>query len=75
MSHQQNRKWVDELIGELVKFLDVCGSTGDMLSHIKERNGDLSTENSITTYNCFRKETTLAAVIIDQGGSSPQPQP
>nr|GFA71974.1 hypothetical protein [Tanacetum cinerariifolium]GFB47794.1 hypothetical protein [Tanacetum cinerariifolium] len=67
MSQEQNKKWVDELVDESVKFLDICGSTSDMLSESKEysreiysclrrRKGDLNVENSITKYNCFRKK-------------------
>ncbi|KAI3747682.1 hypothetical protein L6452_10262 [Arctium lappa] len=67
MARQQNKKWVDELIDESVKFLDVCGSIWDMLSQIKEqirdlhcalrrRNGELSSENGIAKYICFRKK-------------------
>ncbi|XP_024983084.1 protein BPS1, chloroplastic-like [Cynara cardunculus var. scolymus] len=67
MARQQNEKWVDDLIDESVKFLDICGSIWDMLSQIKEqirdlqcalrrRNGELSSENGIAKYVCFRKK-------------------
>ncbi|KAJ0770906.1 hypothetical protein HanPI659440_Chr07g0262991 [Helianthus annuus] len=67
MSCEQNKKWVDEFVDESVKFLDVCGGISDMISEIKghykdllcslrRRKGELSVENSIMKYNCFRKK-------------------
>ncbi|KAL4577750.1 hypothetical protein LXL04_013863 [Taraxacum kok-saghyz] len=67
MSRQQNKKWVDEVMEESVMLLDVCGGISDMLSEIKDhsrdllcalrkRKGDLSIQNSIAKYNCFRKK-------------------
>ncbi|KAI3704491.1 hypothetical protein L1987_74712 [Smallanthus sonchifolius] len=67
LSREQNKKWVDELVDESVKFLDICGSISDMLSEFKghnkelvcglrRRKGELSVENSIKKYNCFRKK-------------------
>ncbi|KAM0067768.1 hypothetical protein Hdeb2414_s0002g00065211 [Helianthus debilis subsp. tardiflorus] len=68
MSHEQNKKWVHELVDESVKFLDICGSISEMLSEIKGHSRDLVcalrrrmgdqriTENSIMKYNCFRKK-------------------
>ncbi|XP_071739143.1 uncharacterized protein [Rutidosis leptorrhynchoides] len=67
ISRQQNKKWVENLIDETVNFLDVCGSTKDMVTQIKEhivdlqcalrrRKGDSNVENSIMKYNCFRKK-------------------
>ena len=67
MSLEQNKKWVDELVDESVKFLDICGNLSDMLSETKDhsrdifsslrrRKGDLNVENSITKYSCFRKK-------------------
>ncbi|KAI3808365.1 hypothetical protein L1987_24314 [Smallanthus sonchifolius] len=66
MSCEQNKKWVDEFIDDSVKYLDICGRIGDMLSDIKGQNrellcalrrrkGELICENSIKKYNCFRK--------------------
>ncbi|KAM0067770.1 hypothetical protein Hdeb2414_s0002g00065231 [Helianthus debilis subsp. tardiflorus] len=67
MSCEQNKKWVDEFVDESVKFLDVCGGISDMMSEIKghykdllcslrRRKGELSVENSIMKYSCFRKK-------------------
>ncbi|KAF5798606.1 hypothetical protein HanRHA438_Chr07g0305061 [Helianthus annuus] len=68
MSQEQNKKWVNELVDESVRFLDICGSISEMLSEIKDhsidlvcalrrRMGDhLIIENSIMKYNCFRKK-------------------
>ncbi|KAI3704492.1 hypothetical protein L1987_74713 [Smallanthus sonchifolius] len=67
LSREQNKKWVDELVDESVKFLDICGSISEMLSEFKghnkdlvcglrRRKGELSVENSIKKYNCFRKK-------------------
>ncbi|MFS7996281.1 hypothetical protein Hanom_Chr12g01128131 [Helianthus anomalus] len=67
-SHEQNKKRVNELVDESVKFLDICGSISEMLSEIKghsrdlvcalgRRMGDhLIIENNIMKYNCFRKK-------------------
>ncbi|KAI3747683.1 hypothetical protein L6452_10263 [Arctium lappa] len=67
IARQQNMKFVEDLIDESVKFLDVCGSISDMVTQMKEhirdlhcalrrRKGELSSENSIMKYNCFRKK-------------------
>ncbi|KAI3747685.1 hypothetical protein L6452_10265 [Arctium lappa] len=67
ISRQQNMKFVEDLIEESMKFLDVCGSIKDMLSQMKEhirdlhcalrrRKGELNSENSAIKYNCFRKK-------------------
>ncbi|GJQ97107.1 BPS1, chloroplastic-like protein [Tanacetum coccineum] len=67
MSSEQNKKWVDELVDESVKFLDICGNVRDMLSEIKDHNRDLYSAlkrrkgdsyiiNSVMKYNCFRKK-------------------
>ncbi|KAD5960769.1 hypothetical protein E3N88_12241 [Mikania micrantha] len=67
LSNEENKKWVDELVDESVRFLDICGSIRDMLSEIKDHSRDLlcalrrrkgdhvTIENSIMKYNCFRK--------------------
>lgn len=63
----QNMKFVEDLIDDSMKFLDVCGSTRDMVTQMKEhikdlhcalrrRKGEFSSENSIMKYNCFRKK-------------------
>ncbi|KAF5798605.1 hypothetical protein HanRHA438_Chr07g0305051 [Helianthus annuus] len=67
MSREQNKNWVDELVDESVRFLDICGSISDMLSEIKghnrellsalrRRKGEMSFENCMEKYNCFRKK-------------------
>ncbi|GJW72608.1 BPS1, chloroplastic-like protein [Tanacetum coccineum] len=66
-SSEQNKKWVDELVDESVKFLDIGGNVRDMLSEIKDHNrdlysalrrrkGDSNIVNSVMKYNCFRKK-------------------
>ncbi|KAM3362921.1 hypothetical protein BC332_05204 [Capsicum chinense] len=63
LSQCQNRKWVDEILDKSVRFLDVCGTTRDLVSQFKEivkevqsllrrRKEDLSTNN----YTTFRKK-------------------
>ncbi|KAM7516062.1 hypothetical protein LguiA_005645 [Lonicera macranthoides] len=67
LSHHQNEKWAEELLDRSVGILDICGSTRDLVSQIKEsvrdlqsalrrRKGDLSTESSITKYNSLQKK-------------------
>ncbi|MFS7954950.1 hypothetical protein Hanom_Chr07g00636691 [Helianthus anomalus] len=67
MSREQNKNWVDELVDESVRFLDICGSIRDMLSEIqghnrellcalRRRKGEMSSENCMEKYNCFRKK-------------------
>ncbi|XP_076887830.1 uncharacterized protein LOC143538078 [Bidens hawaiensis] len=68
MSSGQIKKWVNELVDESVRFLDICGSISDILSEVKDhirdlvcalrrRNCDhLIIENCIMEYNCFRKK-------------------
>ncbi|KAJ9541070.1 hypothetical protein OSB04_027576 [Centaurea solstitialis] len=67
IARQQNMKLVEDLVDESMKFLDVCGSIRDMVSQMKEhirdlqcalrrRKGELSSEKSVTKYNCFRKK-------------------
>ncbi|KAL8240478.1 hypothetical protein R6Q59_013833 [Mikania micrantha] len=68
LSNGENKKWVDELVDESVRFLDICGSIRDMLSEIKDHSRDLlcalrrrkgdnhvTIENSIMKCNCFRR--------------------
>ncbi|KAI3669209.1 hypothetical protein L6452_40436 [Arctium lappa] len=66
ISSTQNDKWVEELMDDLVEFLDVCGIIRDLVSQIKDHirdqqcalrrsKGDPSLETSIVRYNCFRK--------------------
>ncbi|KAL7614841.1 hypothetical protein Lser_V15G07125 [Lactuca serriola] len=63
ISRQQNKKWVEDLVDESVKFLDVCGNTRDMVAQIKEHITDLhcalrrrrNTENNVD-YSSFRRK-------------------
>ncbi|PHT26414.1 hypothetical protein CQW23_33981 [Capsicum baccatum] len=63
LSECQNKRWVDEILDKSVRFLDICGTTRDLVSQFKEnikdvqsllrrRKGDLS----ITSYTSFRKK-------------------
>ncbi|KAH0718319.1 hypothetical protein KY290_014912 [Solanum tuberosum] len=63
LSQCQNKKWVDEILDKSVRFLDICGTTRDLMSQFKEnvkdvqsslrrRKGDLSINN----YTTFRKK-------------------
>nr|XP_043633437.1 uncharacterized protein LOC122604627 [Erigeron canadensis] len=66
MSHEQKKKWVDELVDESVKFLDICRSISDMILEFKDHSRDLYSclrrkkgdmiSVSIMKYNCFRKK-------------------
>ncbi|KAL4577749.1 hypothetical protein LXL04_013862 [Taraxacum kok-saghyz] len=42
ISRQQNKKWVEELIDESVKLLDVCGNTREIVAQIKEHITDVN---------------------------------
>ncbi|KAM3285662.1 hypothetical protein P3S67_024461 [Capsicum chacoense] len=63
LSECQNKRWVDEILDKSVRFLDICGTTRDLVSQFKEnikdvqsllrrRKGDLS----ISSYTSFRKK-------------------
>ncbi|KAK4368187.1 hypothetical protein RND71_011979 [Anisodus tanguticus] len=63
LSQCQNKKWVDEILDKSVRFLDICGTTRELVSQFKEnikdvqsllrrRKGDLN----ITNYTSFRKK-------------------
>ncbi|XP_049358234.1 uncharacterized protein LOC125822817 [Solanum verrucosum] len=63
LSQCQNKKWVDEILDKSVRFLDICGTTRELVSQFKEnvkdvqsslrrRKGDLS----INKYTTFRKK-------------------
>ncbi|KAJ9541072.1 hypothetical protein OSB04_027578 [Centaurea solstitialis] len=67
IARQQDMKFVEDLVDESMKFLDVCGGIREMVSQMKEhirdlqcalrrRKGELSSEKCVTTYNCFRKK-------------------
>ncbi|KAI3519115.1 hypothetical protein L1887_08140 [Cichorium endivia] len=63
ISRQQNKKWVEDLVEESVKFLDVCGSTRDMVAQIKEHITDVhcalrrrrTSENNVDCSSIRRK--------------------
>ncbi|KAF8377728.1 hypothetical protein HHK36_031112 [Tetracentron sinense] len=48
-SHEQNEKWVDEVLDGSLRLLDVCGTTRDVLSQMKECVQDL--ESSLRRRN------------------------
>ncbi|XP_060195362.1 uncharacterized protein LOC132624631 [Lycium barbarum] len=63
LSQCRDKKWVDEILDKYVRFLDICGTTRELVSQFKEnvkdvqsslrrRKGDLS----ITSYTSFRKK-------------------
>ncbi|XP_060193015.1 uncharacterized protein LOC132622427 [Lycium barbarum] len=67
LSQCQNKKWVDEILDKSVRFLDICGTTRDIVSQFKEnvkdiqsslrrRKGDLSMEASSTNYTSLSKK-------------------
>ncbi|RVW51573.1 hypothetical protein CK203_066550 [Vitis vinifera] len=67
LSHHLNEKWVDELLDGSVRLLDICGSTRDAISQLKQnardlqsalrrRKGDVCIESSIGNYICSRKK-------------------
>ena len=67
LSHHVNERRVDELSDESVRLLDVCGSTRDVISQLKEnaqdlqsalrrRKGDVCVQSSISSYICSRKK-------------------
>ncbi|XP_009601271.1 uncharacterized protein LOC107810538 [Nicotiana tabacum] len=68
LSQCQDKKWVDEILDKSVRFLDICGTTREIVSQFKEnvkdvqsllrrRKGDLSMEASCSiNYISFRKK-------------------
>lgn len=63
IGHSRNEKWVDELLDESVRFLDICGSTRDGMSQMREHLGDLQSclrrkkvDLSITKFPSFQKK-------------------
>ncbi|XP_059670786.1 uncharacterized protein LOC132316299 [Cornus florida] len=67
LSQHQHEKWINELLDGSLRLLDVCGTTRDAVSQMKEhvrdlqsslqrRKGDSRTESRIVKYNCFRKK-------------------
>lgn len=67
LSNHQQEKWVDELLDGSVRLLDICGTTRDFMSQIKEhvvdlqsairrKKGDLTLATSISKFNSFRRK-------------------
>ncbi|KAL8103002.1 hypothetical protein AgCh_027510 [Apium graveolens] len=67
LSNHQQEKWVDELLDGSVRLLDICGTTRDFMSQIKEhvvdlqsairrKKGDLTLASSISKFNSFRRK-------------------
>ncbi|KAM7520019.1 hypothetical protein LguiB_018981 [Lonicera macranthoides] len=67
LSHYQNEKWVNEILDGSMRLLDICGSTRDVVTQIKEhdrdlqsalrrRKGDFSMESSVSKYTSFQKK-------------------
>nr|XP_016470364.1 PREDICTED: uncharacterized protein LOC107792644 [Nicotiana tabacum] len=67
LSQCQDKKWVNEILDKSVRFLDICGTTREIVSQFKEnvkdvqsllrrRKGDLSMETSSINYVSFRKK-------------------
>ncbi|XP_055805696.1 uncharacterized protein LOC129874434 [Solanum dulcamara] len=63
LSQCQNKKWVDEILDKSVRFLDICGTTRELVSQFKENVKDVQSslrrkrgDLSITSYTSFRKK-------------------
>ncbi|XP_006340809.1 uncharacterized protein [Solanum tuberosum] len=63
LSQCQNKKWVDEILDKSVRFLDICGTTRDLMSQFKEHVKDVQSslrrrkeDLSINKYTTFRKK-------------------
>ncbi|XP_015065454.1 uncharacterized protein LOC107010676 [Solanum pennellii] len=63
LSQCQNKKWVDEILDKSVRFLDICGTTRDIVSQFKENVKDVQSslrrrkeDLSINNYTIFRKK-------------------
>ncbi|KAL1806122.1 hypothetical protein ACET3Z_029190 [Daucus carota] len=67
LSNHRQEKWVDELLDGSVRLLDICGTTRDFTSQIKEhvvdlqsairrKKGDLTLATSISKFNSFRRK-------------------
>ncbi|KAF8377726.1 hypothetical protein HHK36_031110 [Tetracentron sinense] len=70
-SHErnENEKWVDEVLDGSLRLLDVCGTTGDVLSQTKDcvqdlesslrrrEGGEFGLANKVGTYMISRKKT------------------
>ncbi|XP_069150500.1 uncharacterized protein [Solanum lycopersicum] len=67
LSQHQHVKWFEELLGNSIRILDVCGTTRELVSHYKEniralqssfrrRKGDSSAEAGIARFTTFSKK-------------------
>ncbi|KAG5623222.1 hypothetical protein H5410_008440 [Solanum commersonii] len=67
ISQRQHVKWFEELLGNSIRILDVCGTTGELISQYKEniralqssfrrRKGDASAEAGIAKFTSFSKK-------------------
>ncbi|KAL3377815.1 hypothetical protein AABB24_003957, partial [Solanum stoloniferum] len=67
ISQRQHVKWFEELLGNSIRILDVCGTTGELISQYKEniralqssfrrRKGDSSAEAGIARFTSFSKK-------------------
>ncbi|XP_055805872.1 uncharacterized protein LOC129874593 [Solanum dulcamara] len=63
LSQCQNKKWVDEILDKSVRFLDICGTTREIVSQFKENVKDVQSslrrrkeDLSINNYTTFKKK-------------------
>ncbi|XP_010316455.1 uncharacterized protein [Solanum lycopersicum] len=63
LSQCQNKKWVDEILDKSVRFLDICGTTRELVSQLEENVKDVQSslrrkkgDLSINKYTTFRKK-------------------
>ncbi|MCD7448743.1 hypothetical protein HAX54_045684 [Datura stramonium] len=63
LSRCQDKKWVDEILDKSVRFLDICGTTRELVSQFKENVRDIQSsvrrrkgDVSINNYTSFRKK-------------------
>ncbi|KAG5623218.1 hypothetical protein H5410_008436 [Solanum commersonii] len=63
LSQCQNKKWVDEILDKSGRFLDICGTTREIVSQFKENVKDVQSslrrrkeDLSINNYTTFRKK-------------------
>ncbi|KAF3440378.1 hypothetical protein FNV43_RR18662 [Rhamnella rubrinervis] len=67
-AHDQNEKWVNELLDSSLRYLDICSKSRDAILLMKEsvrelesalrrrKVGDSSIESDVVSYLCFRKK-------------------
>ncbi|CAN4078624.1 unnamed protein product [Withania somnifera] len=75
LSQHQHAKWIEELLGNSVRILDVCGTTRELVSQYKENGralqsslrrgkGDASAEAGIARFTTFSKKMKKEAKIL-----------